>query len=151
MIFSDLGVFFAMLFLIKTVLPKRTISGIGLMIAFAIGALERVGARFTLLCFESRRVSFFVSLTVPCKFSIENGLVWTITFDAFSSLDLTYACYITSLPAVFALGDIWIHVCISNDADESSNIDPSIDEGFGFGAALSIPNINSYYGHIQLQ
>ena len=140
-----------MLFLVETVLPERTISGIGLMITFAIGALERVGARFTLPCFKSRRVSFFVSLTAPCKFSMVNGLVWAITFDAFSFLDPTYACHMVPLPAVFVLGNAWIHVCTSNGADESSNIEPSIDERFGFGAALSIPNINSYYGHIQLQ
>ena len=75
MIFSDLGVFFAIPFLIEMVFPERTIGGISLMIIFTIEALERVGARFALLYFESRRISFFVSLTAPCKFSIVNGLV----------------------------------------------------------------------------
>ena len=75
MIFSDLSIFFTMLFLVEIVLPERTIGGIGLMITFAIGVLEKVKARFTLLCFESRRVSFFISLIALCKFSMVNGLV----------------------------------------------------------------------------
>jgi len=38
-----------------------------------------------------------------------------------------------------------------NGSDESSYVESSVDEGFGFRATLSIPDVNPYDGHIGFQ
>jgi len=115
----------------------------------AVGASEGIGAGFTLLCFKSGRVNFVICLTALCKFSIVNGLMQAVTFDVFCPLDSAYACRVTPFPAIFALGNAWIHVCASNGGNESFYVEPLVNKGFSFGAALSIPNVNLYYSHVR--
>jgi len=50
--------------------PKWTMDRVSLVISFAIGALERIRAKFALLGFKSRRISFVVSLTTPTELSM---------------------------------------------------------------------------------
>jgi len=80
-----------------------------------------------------------------------DGLMWAVTSDVFCPLDSAYTCRVTPFPAIFALGNTWIHVCASDGGDESSYVKPSVNKGFSFGAVLSIPNVNPYYGHVRLQ
>jgi len=120
-------------------------------LTLAVGAPEEMGTGFILLHFKSERVNFVVCLTAPCKFSMVDGLMWAVTLDAFCSLDSAYACKVTPFPAIFALGNVWIHVCTLNSGDESSYVEPSVNKGFSFGATLSILNVDLYYGHIRLR
>jgi len=121
------------------------------MLALAVGAFEGMGTRLTFLCFEFRWVNFVIGLTVPCEFSMVDGLIQAITFDALYPLDSTNACIVAPLPVIFILGNTWIHVGTTNGSDESSYIEPLVDEGFGFRATLSIPDVNSYDGHVRFQ
>jgi len=137
-----------MLFFIEAMFPKWTICRIDLVFAFTVEAPERMEARFTLLYFKSKRVNFIVCLTVPCKFSMMDGLMQAITFYTFYPLNSAYVCKVTPFPVIFALENAWIHICISNDSNKSSYIKPLVNKGFGFGTTLSIPNINLYYCYI---
>jgi len=52
-------------------------------------------------------------------------------------------------PAVFALGDTRISVSAPDCSDEASDIEAPIDETLGFRAALSVPDVNPYDGHVR--
>jgi len=83
----DLSILFNMPLMIESMSPKWTMDRVSLVISFAIGALEQMRARFTLLGFKSRRISFVVSLTTPTELSMMFRLVRAITFNAFCSLN----------------------------------------------------------------
>jgi len=51
-------------------------------------------------------------------------------------------------PAVFALGNTWVHVGTMDSGNKTSNIEPSIDNALYFHAALCIPYVNPNDGHI---
>jgi len=78
-----------------------------------------------------------------------DGLVWAVAFDTFCFLNSTDANSMAPLPAIFALGNAWVHVGISNGNDEPSNIEPLVDEGFGLRTALGIPYVNLYDGYVR--
>jgi len=75
--------------MIELVSPKWTLDRVGLMVSFAIGALEQIGAGFAPLGFESGWVNFIIGLTVPTKLSVMLRLVRAIAFDTSCSLDPT--------------------------------------------------------------
>ena len=83
----DLSILFNMPLTIESVSPKWTMDRVSLVISFAIGALERMRARFALLDFKSRRISFIVSLTTPTELSMMFQLVRAVIFNAFCSLN----------------------------------------------------------------
>ena len=55
---------------IELVSPKWTLDGISLMVSFAIGALECMGAGFAPLGFESGCVNFIISFTALTELSV---------------------------------------------------------------------------------
>ena len=67
---------------IESVSPKWTLGGISCMVSFAIGALERMRARFALLGFESWWIYFIVGFAAPTKLSVMFRLVRAVAFDA---------------------------------------------------------------------
>jgi len=69
-IFTDLSILFDVPLTIESVSPKWTLDGIGLMVSFAIGALEHMGAGFAPLGFESEWVDFIISFTAPTELSV---------------------------------------------------------------------------------
>jgi len=119
------------------------------MLAFAIRVFEGIEAGFILFHFESGRDDFVVGLATPCKFSVVDSLMWAVTFDVLCLLDSANACNVALFPAIFALEDAWDHVSATNSCNESSYVKLSVHEGFSFGAALSILNVNSYDGHVR--
>jgi len=54
------------LFSVEAVFPEWTFIVVGHMVAFAINAIERVGAQQTLSGFEARGVKFQVGLATLC-------------------------------------------------------------------------------------
>jgi len=56
----------------------------------------------------------------------------------------------TLLPAIFALGDTWVHVCSSDCSNVVAYIEASVDEKFCVLTTLNIPNVDPNYSHIQL-
>jgi len=144
-----LSILHAVLFFIEAVFPEWAIRRVSLVF-LAVGTPKKMGVVFTLLYFASGRVNFVICLTAPCKFSMVDGLMWAITFDTFCSLNSAYTCRVILFPAIFALGNTWIHVCILNGGNESFYVEPSFNKGFSFGAALSILNVNPYYSYVRL-
>ena len=67
--------------MIESVSPKGTLDRVSLMISFAIGALEHMGAGFAPLGFESGWVYFIVSFTAPTELSVMFQLVRAVAFD----------------------------------------------------------------------
>ena len=138
-----------MSFLIEMMFLEWAVCRNGLMLTFTIRAFKGIGAEFTLLHFKSGRDDFVVGLITPCEFSVVDGLMQAVTFDTLCLLDSANACSMASFPAIFVLGDTWVHVSTTNSYNESSYIELSVNEEFSFGATLSIPNVNSYDGYVR--
>ena len=143
------GVFFAMPLFIETMFPEWTIGRVCLMLALIVGASEGIGTRLIFLCFESGRVNFVICFVAPYEFSMINGLIWTIAFDAFHPLYSTNTSSMTPFPAVFTLENAWIHVGTTHGSDEPSNVKSLVNEGFSLRATLRIPYIDLYDGHVR--
>jgi len=57
---------------------------------------------------------------------------------------------VTPLPAIFALGNTWVHVCSSDCSNVAAYVEASVDEKFCVLTTLNIPDVNQNYGHIRL-
>jgi len=69
--------------------PKWTYIRIGLVISFAVGTLEGVGARIAFFGFQSRWIDFVVSFTTPTKLPVVFQFVRTVALYTFRSLNAT--------------------------------------------------------------
>ena len=138
-----------MLFSVKPIFPERTVSRVCLMFALAVWTLEKMGTRFALLGFKPRRISFFVSFTIPHKLAIMNGLVRAITFDTLHPLNSAHTWCMIPFPTFFTLWYSWVHISTINCGNKASNIEPPINEALYFYAALSIPNVDPDNGYVR--
>ena len=80
---------------------------------------------------------------------IIDGKMGPIVLSTFSSLNMTNSCYMTLFPVVFALQDSWIHISTVNSSNNTSNIEPSIDDLFGVRTVLGVPNVDLDNCYIQ--
>ena len=76
------------------------------------------------------------------------GFMQTVVFDTLRTLNPACTGQMSPFPTVFTLRNAWVHVSIMNCSDVASNIEALIDETFGFGTTLNIPNVEPYDGHI---
>ena len=77
--------------------------------------------------------------------------MWTIALDTFSSLNATRKGGVSPLPAILALGDFRIHICISNSGDIIAHIEAPINKKFSVFSTLNIPDVDSNNGHVKLR
>ena len=143
------SIFFAIPLLIESMFLEEAISGVGMVFTLTVGAPERMEARLTFLHFEPGRVDLIVCFATLHEFSVVDGLVQAIAFDAFCPLYSTNTSSIAPLPVVFALKDAWIHVGTSNSSNKPSDIEPLVDEGFGLRATLNISYVDLYDSHVR--
>jgi len=113
--------------MVETMSPKWTLNGVGLMVSFTIGALERMRARFASLGFESWWVNFIISFTAPTELSVVFRLVRAIILDTSSSLDPTRHGGMTPFPTILAERDARVHVRTSDGGDKVSYVETSVD------------------------
>ena len=125
--FTKFLLFFVVPVLVKLILPEYTGVWVSLVFALAVGIFEQIGVWFALLGFESWGVSFLVYFAAPCELSVMFRLVRLVALDTFCLLDPIWECWISPLPAVLALGNIWIHVGISNSSDIAFYIEASVN------------------------
>ena len=150
-VFMKFSIFFAMPLFIEIMFLEWTIGGVYLMLTLTVGASKGIRTRLAFLCFKSGRVDFVICFAVPHKFSVVNGLIQAIAFDAFHPLSSTNTGSVSPFPAVFALEDAWIHVSTTHGSDEPSNVKSLVNEGFGLRATLRISYIDLYDGYVGFQ
>ena len=109
-----------------------------------------MGTRLSLLGFEPRRVSLFVSFATPCKLAMMNSLVRAIILDTFYPLNSAHTYYMTLFPTVFTLWYSRIHISTMTCGDKTPTIESSINKTSCFWATLSVPDINPDNSHVQL-
>ena len=112
------------------------------MIAPAIRTLECMRTWVVFLSLKMRRVRLFICFATPPKFLVVFRSVWSIALDTLGTLDSAKEDSMSSLPAVFALEDAWVHVCLSNSSNIPTNVKAPVDEGLSFVTALMIPNVD---------
>jgi len=104
---------------------------------------------FTLLGFKSRRVRLLICLATPCKLVVMFRFVEAIALDAFSLLESTQEYYMSPLPAVLVLRDIWVYVGISDSCNIAFYVEASVNEFFSLTATLAIPYVDPDNGHVK--
>jgi len=72
----------------------------------------------------------------------------TIALDTFGTLNTTNFHSVSPFPVVFILQNTWVYICTIYHSNETSHIEVLVDDRFGFGTILSVPNINPNNGHI---
>ena len=123
----DLSILFDVPLTIELVSPKWTLDGVDLMVSFAIGALEHIGAGFAPLGFESGWVNFIISFTAPTELSVMFQLVRAVAFGTSCSLDPIQHGGVAPLPTVLAEWNTGVHVCTSDGSDMVFYIETSVD------------------------
>jgi len=74
-------------FSVEVVPPEWALIQISLVVSPTVGVFEKMGTRFTPLCFKTWWVQFFIHLAVPPEFTVVLRFVRSIAFDAFQPLD----------------------------------------------------------------
>jgi len=138
--------------LVKLVFSEETVVNVCLMFVFAVHILERISIRFLFLCFKPQRISFEISFTTSCYFSVMfQFVVWTIAFLILWSMHVTCIYSATLLLVVFVLRNTRVYICSSNHSNISSYIKIPVNKAFCFCTILWISNINPYHGHIRFE
>ena len=78
-------------------------------------------------------------------------LMRTIALDTFGTLDMTNTHYVSPFPTVFTLRNTWVHICTIYCSDETSYIETLVNDQFGFGTILCVPDINPNDGYVWFQ
>ena len=76
------------------------------------------------------------------------GKIRAITPHTLRSLYMTDSCCMTPLPAVLALQYAWVHICIPNCCDKTTDVEPLVNNFLSIGSILCISNVNPYDGHV---
>ena len=84
------------------------------MFAFTINALERVSTRLSFLGFESRRISFKVSLIIPHHLSVIFNFMKTIALLAFGIMYMAGKDSMFPLPTILILRNTRVYVGFSD-------------------------------------
>ena len=107
---------------------------------------------------EDRLVWLGGGFTVGTLFPDRWTCIWqmfyfmrAITFNIFEFMCMTCEHYIVPFPTVLVLWYTWVHVYTPNCHDMASYVEIPINKTFGFGTALSIPNIDPNYYYVWFQ
>ena len=124
---TDFLLFFWMPFAIKPILPEKTKVRVCLVVTSTVEAFEGMGARFTLLGFQSKGIRLAIIFAILCKMSAVFRFVGTVTFGIFWFLNSARKGCMTPFPAVLALRYTRIHVGTSNRSYVASYVEASVD------------------------
>jgi len=135
---------------VEAVFPVGAGGVIGKIVVLVVDTFEFVRTWFTLFCFKPGRVGFFIGLAAPGHISVVFQFVGAATFLAFRSMGTAGKCCMALFPTVIALGDPWVHGSASYGSNVFSKVEGPIDDGFGFGAILGVPDVDPYNGHVRV-
>ena len=148
-VFTGLGIFFDMLFMMEPMFPEWAYIWVCLVISMTVEALERMWAQIAFFCFDVRGVSFLIHLTTPPKLLMVFRLVEAIVLDIFGALETAWHDRMSPSPTVLALEDAWIHISSTNSCNISFYIKAPVDKIFSLTATLNVPNVNPNNWHIR--
>jgi len=141
-VFTDLSVFLLVPFPVESMSPEWALVGVSLVIAPAIRAFKCIRTWVAFLSLETRGIRLLICFAAPPKFLVVFGSVWSIALDTLGALDSAREGSVSPLPAVFALGDSWVHVHPSYGGDIPADVKAPVDEALSFVTTLMIPNVD---------
>jgi len=101
-----------------------------LVFSFVVDILEQIKAWFAFLDFKLSRISFVISLAVPCYVSMVFELVRTTTFLAFGTMCIACESGIFSFLTILTLEDTRVHVGTMNSSNVMAYIAASVNLAF---------------------
>jgi len=141
----DLGIFLLVPLPIESMSLEWALVGVSLVIAPAIRAFECMRAWVAFLSLKMREVCLLIHFVAPPKFLVIFRSVRSIVLDALGALDSAREGSMFPPPAVFALGDSWVHVRPSYSSDIPADVKAPVDEALSFVTTLIIPNVDPDY------
>ena len=76
------------------------------------------------------------------------GKVRAIMPHTLRFLYMTDSCYMTPLPAILVLWYTWVHICTLNYYNETTGVEPLVNDFLSIGSILCVPNVNTYDSHV---
>ena len=130
---------------IETVMPIRIANTIYLMVTLAIYIFEDMRTRLSF--FGSHLIHFLVFHTIPHFLSVIFSNISSIALGTPRDIKTITECQVTLFPAVLILWNTWVHICVTNGHNETSNVKMSINDVFCQRTTLEIPDIhpNNHY------
>ena len=61
----------------------------------------------------------------------------------------TDSCYMTPLPAILVLWYTQVHICTLNYYNETTGVEPLVNDFLSIGSILCVPNVNTYDSHVR--
>ena len=108
-------------------------------------------AQFALFGFKMQRIDLEICLITLGKIVIMFNFVQSIALYTSRALEVTSKGGVFPLPTIFVLWDIWIHICISNSGNITTNIEAPINKHFDQRTTLSILYVNLYDSYVQFR
>ena len=131
---------------VETVMPVQTTIAVYLMIAFAVHALECM--RTWLAFLGGCTICFFVVHATPCFFSVVFSSISSIALGTPRDMRMATECWMSPLPTILALQDIWVYIGIFDGSDETSYVEATIDDILYQRTTLGIPDVQPDYHHV---
>jgi len=97
------------------------------MITLTVRVFKRVGTKFPLFHFKSRRINLEVQFAILYEMLVMLTLVWAIAFNIFWTLNPTCKNRMSPLPVVFTLRNSEVYVCSIDGSNVASNIEAPIN------------------------
>jgi len=135
---------------VEAVFPVGAGEVISKVVVLAVDTFEFVWAWFAPFRFKSGRVGLFIGLAAPGHVPMVFQFVGAAAFLALRTMDVAGKRRMALFPTVTALGDPWVHGSASYGSDVFSIVEGPIDDGFGFGAVLGVPDVDPYDGHVRV-
>ena len=77
------------------------------------------------------------------------GKMRAITPHTLRSLYTTDSYCMTPLLAILALWYAWVHIYTPNYCNETTNVEPLVNDFLSVGSVLRVPNVNPYDSHVR--
>ena len=137
-------------FTVEPMLSEQTQIRVHLVLTSTIGTFECVWTWFASLCFQTWWVHLLIGFATPTKFTMILWFIWSITFDAFRSLDSAQKCGVFPFPTIFTLWNSGVHVSSSYCSNIPSYVETLINQALSSTPALNVPDVDPNDWHVWL-
>ena len=131
---------------IEMVAPIWTTIAICLMIPFTVYIFKDV--RTWLAFLSSCLICFLVVHAIPHFLSVVFSSMSSIALGAPGDMRTETKCWMSPLPTVLALWDIWVHIGTFDSSNETSDVEVMIDDVLHQRTALGIPDVHPDHCHV---
>jgi len=129
----------------------RTAGTVHLIVLFTVDTFEDMKTRLTFLCSELWRFWIYVFFAVPHFLPVVLSVVRSIAFRASRCIQLACKHWVALFLTALILWNSWVHIGTMNGSIILSYIETWVDDKFGNGTVLWVPNVDPDYSWIRVR